>query len=346
MGGNQPRAAGFNGPPSGTQRSTGAVSSGSWSRAVLHRRLARLSLDPRGGLISSFTAPDRQGWARARPGAPPRLRPSGRGRTRGASPTTSTPTTRSRLRALHPDRRPSQRRDDGRRALYLAAGRRTGRVPPRRRAARNCGAPLQVGGVRYRCSSRCAVAADGGRPRRAGRRGVRPATAVPVARLDRRFDSLTPRSGATAGRRHRVGAVREPRHHRQGAPRAVGHLDRKRRGRRPPYEWVGALGNRDRSWGPRRWGGPSMWRWFWINVDERLHFGGIRLGTDAGDLHRGWVSDGGQLASIREWGLRTEPADDGLTQRIVHLTVTDKRDRVRAAGRSSGSPTSAGRAGP
>ena len=60
------------------------------------------------------------------------------------------------------------------------------------------------------------------------------------------------------------------------------------------HDWAGALGNRDRSWGPRSWGGPTMWRWFSINIDEGLHFGGIRLGTGAGDLHRGWVFDGGR----------------------------------------------------
>ena len=49
-----------------------------------------------------------------------------------------------------------------------------------------------------------------------------------------------------------------------------------------------------------------------------MHFGGIRLGTAAGDLHRGWVSEDGQVTSIKEWRLRTELADDGLTQRVVH----------------------------
>ena len=50
-----------------------------------------------------------------------------------------------------------------------------------------------------------------------------------------------------------------------------------------------ARGNRDKSWGPRRWGGPKMWRWFSINIDDDTHFGGIVIGTDGGDLHRGWV---------------------------------------------------------
>ena len=94
------------------------------------------------------------------------------------------------------------------------------------------------------------------------------------------------------------------------------------------HEWKDAHGNRDRSWGPRRWGGPSMWRWFSINVGADMHFGGIRLGTEAGDLHRGWVWDGDRATSVAEWGVRTELADDGVTHRVVHLDVRDKKDRT------------------
>src|SRR5207302_1508932 len=55
-----------------------------------------------------------------------------------------------------------------------------------------------------------------------------------------------------------------------------------------------ARGNRDKSWGPRRWGGPNMWRWFSINVGaadtstDHVHYRRIRRRTDAGDLHRVW----------------------------------------------------------
>ena len=94
------------------------------------------------------------------------------------------------------------------------------------------------------------------------------------------------------------------------------------------HEWRGARGNRDRSWGPRRWGGPKMWRWFSINVGDDLHFGGIRLGTGAGDLHRGWVWDGERAASVAEWRVRTELEDDGVTHRVVHLEVADKEGRT------------------
>jgi hypothetical protein len=95
-----------------------------------------------------------------------------------------------------------------------------------------------------------------------------------------------------------------------------------------------ARGNRDKSWGPRRWGGPQMWRWFSINIpgdgphDVGTHFGGIRIGTPAGDLHRGWVWRDGEAASIREWDVTTELAGDGVTHRVTHLRAADKRGRV------------------
>ncbi|MCZ7526470.1 MAG: hypothetical protein M5U14_08920 [Acidimicrobiia bacterium] len=89
-----------------------------------------------------------------------------------------------------------------------------------------------------------------------------------------------------------------------------------------------ARGNRDKSWGPRRWGGPLMWRWFAVNVGDDVHFGGIRIGTEQGDLHRGWVWRDGRHSSIREWDVRTELAADGLTQRVSHVRATDKEDRV------------------
>jgi len=89
-----------------------------------------------------------------------------------------------------------------------------------------------------------------------------------------------------------------------------------------------ARGNRDKSWGPRKWGGPRMWRWFSINVGDDIHFGGIRIGTDAGDLHRGWVWKDGEGTSIKDWDVRSELADDGVTHRVSHVRATDKKDRV------------------
>ena len=94
------------------------------------------------------------------------------------------------------------------------------------------------------------------------------------------------------------------------------------------HELVDARGNRDKSWGPRRWGGPKMWRWFSINIDDDTHFGGIRIGTDAGDLHRGWVWTDGEHSSIKEWKVTSEIADDGVTHTATHVHATDKRGRV------------------
>ena len=113
---------------------------------------------------------------------------------------------------------------------------------------------------------------------------------------------------------------------------AVGDGDRRHGVRLGERHELGsqARGNRDQSWGPRRWGGPKMWRWFSINIDDDTHFGGIRIGTDAGDLHRGWVWRDGAAASIRQWDVRTTLADDGLTHRVTDVRATDARGRVHA----------------
>jgi hypothetical protein len=91
-----------------------------------------------------------------------------------------------------------------------------------------------------------------------------------------------------------------------------------------------ARGNRDKSWGPRRWGGPKMWRWFSINIDDDTHFGGIVIGTEAGDLHRGWVWRDGSHESIAEWKVTSDLEDDGVTHRATHILATDKAGRTHA----------------
>jgi hypothetical protein len=96
------------------------------------------------------------------------------------------------------------------------------------------------------------------------------------------------------------------------------------------HHLVDARGNRDKSWGPRQWGGPKMWRWFSINIGDAVAFGGIRIDTEVGNLHRGWVWRDGVATSVKEWQVRTELAEDDLTQRVVHLTVLDKAGRSHA----------------
>ena len=193
---------------------------------------------------------------------------------------------------------------------------------------------LEVGAVRYEMLEAVQswrLTAEGEVQARTCVRGETAAHPVRVA-LDVRFDALTPAIG-TDGQPQRRPAVGRGRggggHGGQGASRAGRALDGlAHRRRRRVTSGSGALGNRDRSWGPRRWGGPKMWRWFSINFADGLHFGGIRLGTEAGDLHRGWVWDDGRAASVAEWRVRTELADDGVTHRVVHLDVVDKEGRT------------------
>ncbi|HZP42247.1 MAG TPA: hypothetical protein VFD84_12175 [Candidatus Binatia bacterium] len=147
--------------------------------------------------------------------------------------------------------------------------------------------------------------------------------------IDATFRALTPAIGSDGQPRAGAGA--------SAATRQIvgkGHLEQAGR-------WSGSIrvddvvleltdarGNRDKSWGPRRWGGPRMWRWFSVNVGDDVHFGGIRIGTDAGDLHRGWVWRDGEATSIRRWDVRTALAPDGVTHRTTDVAATDARGRV------------------
>jgi hypothetical protein len=161
-----------------------------------------------------------------------------------------------------------------------------------------------------------------------------PDTPVHLA-LDVRFDAVTPAIG-TDGQPGADGRSARPKSAEAVAAAGTvgkGHFEQAGRWTGwlevdgVHYDWQDGHGHRDKSWGPRRWGGPKMWRWFSINVGD-LHFGGIRLGTDAGDLHRGWVWDGEAATSVAEWRVRTELAEDALTHRVVHLQVLDKQGRT------------------
>ncbi len=174
---------------------------------------------------------------------------------------------------------------------------------------------LAVGGVRYE--------------RLAPMQSWRLTADVDRVALDLTFDALTPAVGVDGQGRLGSGASAAT-----GAIVGKGHLEQAGRwsgwidvdGTR--HELVDARGNRDKSWGPRRWGAPNMWRWFSINIGDDTHFGGIRIGTDAGDLHRGWVWTDGAHVSIREWKVTTELADDGVTHTATHVHATDKQGRV------------------
>jgi hypothetical protein len=174
---------------------------------------------------------------------------------------------------------------------------------------------LDVGGVRYE--------------RIAPMQSWRLTADVDRVALDITFDALTPAVGVDGQGRTGSGASAAT-----AATVGKGHLEQAGRwagwidvdGTR--NELVDARGNRDKSWGPRRWGGPKMWRWFSINIGDDTHFGGIRIGTDAGDLHRGWVWTEGAHSSIREWKVTSELAPDGVTHTATHVLATDKLGRV------------------
>lgn len=191
---------------------------------------------------------------------------------------------------------------------------------------------LEVGGVRYRMLSPMEswqLTADIEATRRSEGDAVPNTEQLTpiVISVDATFEALAPAIGTEGGGSPRGVSARTAgtvgRGHLEQAGRWRGSLsiDGERR------EWQDARGNRDKSWGPRRWGGPRMWRWFSINIGDDSHFGGIRIDTGQGELHRGWVWRDGEATSIRDWGLSTTLADDGFTHQSLRLTATDKRDR-------------------
>ena len=148
--------------------------------------------------------------------------------------------------------------------------------------------------------------------------------------MDVTFSALMPAIGADGQGSQGAGSSAETRQtvgkgHLEQAGRWTGWIDV---GGARAELGVDARGNRDKSWGPRTWGGPKMWRWFSVNIGDDVHFGGIRIGTDAGDLHRGWVWKDGEHSSITDWSVESELEDDGVTHRMTHLVVTDKADRT------------------
>ena len=191
-----------------------------------------------------------------------------------------------------------------------------------------CESPLAVGGVTYECVE------PGQRWRLHGETGAKAygpggGERELVVGLDLHFEALTPLIGVDG-----ASASGSAQSASASTATGKGHLEQAGRWRGGlvldgvRHEFGGeARGNRDKSWGPRRWGGPRMWRWFSINIGDGVHFGGIRIGTEAGDLHRGWVWKDGEQTSLSEWRIRTETHADGVTHKRVHLTAVDKRGR-------------------
>jgi hypothetical protein len=192
-----------------------------------------------------------------------------------------------------------------------------------------CDAPFEVGGIRYAClepGKRWQLTGDS--DARLFEIGTRNHQAVKLS-FDLVFEALIPMIGVDGQGEQGQGASAAT-----GQSTGKGHLEQAGR-------WTGwievdgmrrvfgqrARGNRDKSWGPRRWGGPKMWRWFSINISDDVHFGGIRIGTDDGDLHRGWIWRDGEMTSLSEWRVETETHSDGVTQKTCRVTAVDKRGR-------------------
>ena len=191
---------------------------------------------------------------------------------------------------------------------------------------------LDVAGIRFEMIeplSRWHLTGRGDAYVRDLRTGARRTAAVDV---DVWFDALMPAIGSDGQGKDGAGASAETR-----KSVGKGHLEQAGKWRgtircdgRTLSFGANARGNRDKSWGPRRWGGPKMWRWWSINIDDDTHFGGIRIGTEAGDLHRGWVWRDGAHASIREWRVRTELEADQVTQKVCHVIAVDAAGREHA----------------
>ena len=224
--------------------------------------------------------------------------------------------------------RPNEGTIDVMLALWLPEN-RIAFVRAKREQNEMCGSPLEVGGVRYECleaGQRWHLTADCQGKIFDLRTGASRKIALS---LDLEFDALIPMIGVDGQGSQKAGASAAT-----SQSTGKGHLEQSGR-------WSGwleadgvrckfgerARGNRDKSWGPRRWGGPKMWRWFSINISDDIHFGGIRIGTEEGDLHRGWVWRDGEHSSLTEWRVRTETRSDGVTQKTVFVTAVDKKGR-------------------
>ena len=291
-----------------------------------------------------MSAPDRP-WCRACPSSTPAMTSAIRSRATppGASPTTSTASTPAATPGSSPGSGSARTR--GRWTSGCRSGCPGGDLAEYRGVIEQhemVDTDLEVGAVRYRMVEpmrtwHLTFDADVPvRPACGGRRGgrgppgqgpARPPLRLPDAsRRDRRAAGGRPGSAESADGAGTTGKG----HFEQSGP-WTGWLEVDGR----PHDWDGALGNRDRSWGPRNWGGPPMWRWFSINVDERpalrrhpARHRPRRPAPGMGLRRR----TGGQ--SSPSGGSAPSPADDGLTHRIVHLTVVDKQGRtLRAAGR-------------
>lgn len=200
--------------------------------------------------------------------------------------------------------------------LWLPDG-RLARIDAERPQSEMIDTDLVVDGIQAQCLA----------PMQAWRLSAGGRTDLGEVSVEARFEALTPAIGLDA-----AAAERDSARDAVLGSLATGHFEQAGRWRGTvtlgadafPFE---GLGMRDKSWGPRRTDGGRglrMWRWFSINLGDDLHLGGIRVGTEGGEVHRGWMWRDGQAVSLRRWDMRTRLAADGLTQQAIEMVVTDK----------------------
>ena len=190
------------------------------------------------------------------------------------------------------------------------------------RAARG-DASVALSGRRRRRARPCAPASDGDAPRSTSRSTsastrVHPGRRAPTVQQTRRAAQ-------------RPGRGRRGRHHRQGPLRAGRPVDRlgspstatPTRGRRPTGTATDP-GDRDAGADPRCGGGSAS-----TSARRCTSAGSASARSPATCTGAGCPTDG-RATSVAEWRLRTELADDGLTQRVVHLEVARQAGPLRS----------------
>jgi len=121
--------------------------------------------------------------------------------------------------------------------------------------------------------------------------GRQRATRKTRLRMDLRFDTLTPAVGVDgsprAGDASAAAGQTTGKGHLEQAGRITGWMEAD--GHR--HEIAAARGNRDKSWGPRRWGGPTFWRWFSVNLGDDMQWRSSRDPKNCDDVRQDAAQD-------------------------------------------------------
>lgn len=98
------------------------------------------------------------------------------------------------------------------------------------------------------------------------------------------------------------------------------------------YE-IDALGERDHSWGVRRWTTPRMWIWLTCQLSEDYAFNLTKLATDGAEIDAGFVFRDGMNVPLRRADIKTSFDFEG-GPKAFDLTLYDAEGEVTKAGGS------------